>query len=101
MSENTEPYYLLHRIKILESSYNELVGFIDEIFEEIEKLKKKEQKETEVWAELNEKAKIIEKELSGSEEPQVTFESLVKESDDTELIKLCEDFDLFEEDDDK
>jgi len=39
--ENTEPYYLLHRIKILESSYNEISKYIDEIFEEIEQLKKK------------------------------------------------------------
>jgi len=39
--ENTEPYYLLHRIKILESSYNEIIKYIDEIFEEIEQLKKK------------------------------------------------------------
>jgi len=46
--ENTEPYYLLHRIEVLESSYNELVKYIDEIFEEIGQLKKKEQKETEV-----------------------------------------------------
>ena len=39
MTENTEPYYLLHRIKILESSYNELVKHVDELFKEIEKLK--------------------------------------------------------------
>ena len=39
MSE-TEPYYLLYRIKVLESSYNELVKWIDELFAEIEQLKK-------------------------------------------------------------
>ena len=39
MSE-CEPYYLLHRIKVLESSYNELVKYIDEIFNELEQLKK-------------------------------------------------------------
>ena len=41
MSENCEPYYLLHRIKILESGYNELVKYIDDIYDEIEELKKK------------------------------------------------------------
>ena len=40
MNENCEPYYLLHRIKVLESSYNEMSKFIDELFEEIEQLKK-------------------------------------------------------------
>jgi len=43
--ENTKPYYLLHRIKILESSYNELVKEIDELYEEIEQLKKKRSEE--------------------------------------------------------
>lgn len=40
MTENCEPVYLLYRIKVLEASYNEIAKFIDEIFEEIEKLKK-------------------------------------------------------------
>ena len=38
--ENMEPYYLLHRIKILEKSYNEVIKYIDELFEEIEEIKK-------------------------------------------------------------
>ena len=48
MSENCEPYYLLHRIKILESSYNEIAKFIDELFQEIEQLKKGTESEKDV-----------------------------------------------------